>query len=192
MSFIADSLRLNENNTLLNFPLGIVQDYWDEQGYTAMMALGLGPNSTILNVLKNAGLIGSRTWSLFYGLKGSQSASQLNGSLVLGGYDGAKVSGTKYTQSLTTDNDACATQMVVTITDMTLNFPNGTDVSIMGTSKSSAITACIDPTLPVFMNMPLEPYFNNWMEYTSNSIYEMERTKGLNFWNLRYPAGATP
>lgn len=192
MDFVADSLKLNDNTTLLNFPLGIAQNYWEEQGYSTMMAIGLGPNSTILNVLKSTGKIASRTWSLFYGLKASQSGSRLNGSFVLGGYDKAKVSGNKHTQSLTTDNDSCKTQMVVTLRDMALNFANGTDVSLMGKSASSALSVCINPTIPVFMSMPLEPYFNNWMGYTGNSIAAMARTKGLNFWNLRYPAGVDP
>ena len=65
------------------------------------MPIGLGFNLTILNILKSAGHIGSRTWSLCWGLAGATAHAQVDGSLVFGGYDAGKVKGPNFTQPLT-------------------------------------------------------------------------------------------
>lgn len=61
MDFLADKLTINENTTLLDFPLGMPTSDWGEEAYYPLMAVGLGANSTILNVLKNLGKIISRS-----------------------------------------------------------------------------------------------------------------------------------
>ncbi|KAK1633627.1 aspartic peptidase domain-containing protein [Colletotrichum phormii] len=181
---VADTMKLNSNLTLDNFAMGIALSDWDTQGYKAMMGLGLGSNSTILRVLKESGKIASRTWSLFWG-RGFGMSTQLDGHLIYGGYDRAKVSGKRYTQPLTPNIAQCESQLVVTVTDLTMNFDNGTDVSIFP-SKSSAISTCINPTIPVMMRMPLNPYFSTFLKYTDNTIDNMTRSLGYHYWNMKY------
>lgn len=55
------------------------------------MALGLGTNFTVLSALQTRHQIASRVWSMFYGLTGVDADAQLDGVLVLGGYDHAKM-----------------------------------------------------------------------------------------------------
>ena len=130
MDYITDNVTLNANTTLKDFPLGIAQNDWGAQGYFPQVALGLGPNSTVLNALKSSGRIASRSWGMFWGRTGGTSTTKLDGNFVFGGYDRAKVQGKNYTKALNEQKSSCSTQLTVTITDMVLNFPNGTDASL--------------------------------------------------------------
>lgn len=180
---------LSSNVTLGSFPIGIAQADWGEQGYFPQVALGLGPNSTILNTLKSTGQIASRSWSMFWGRTGATSATQLDGSFVFGGYDRAKVTGVNHTSALTTAKSACSTNLLVTITDMILNFPNGTDTSLFGAvEKSTVLAACIVPTYPVLMTIPTTPYFNNFETFTNENL--PGRSFGLYYYGMLYGTGA--
>lgn len=190
MDFVGDSLTINENITLLDFPLAMAKDNWGEQGYYPHMAIGLGANSTLLNVLKNSGKILSRSWSFFYGIV--SGSNQVNGQLVLGGYDASRVSGDSSEHTMSPVSSPCPTKLVVTVQGMALRFPNGTETNIFGASQSSALAVCLIPNIPMVMRMPLTPYFNNFMTATDNSIYSMDRSTGLYYWNLRYPADIPP
>ncbi|KAI3400508.1 hypothetical protein diail_2707 [Diaporthe ilicicola] len=170
--------------------MGVAQSDWGEEGYYPMVAIGLGTNSTILNVLKNSGKIVSRSWSYFYGLVGG--SSRMNGELVFGGYNAARVSGDSSEHSMSSPSSLCPTRMIVTVTGMALRFANGTRTSIMGSSDSSALSVCLNPTSPGVMKMPLNPWFGNFMTATDNSIYSMNRTLGLYYYNMRYPAQIDP
>ncbi|CAK7235392.1 hypothetical protein SCUCBS95973_009254 [Sporothrix curviconia] len=190
--YMSDALHLNDNVTISGFPLGVALNDWGEQGYFPTMGIGLGTNSTILNLLVSTGQIASRSWSFFWGRTtvpdgaSSSTAQQLDGSVVFGGYDRAKVTGTKYTQPMTATEPECASQLVVNIADIVLNFANGSDVSIFPASSSAAMAACISPALPTLMWMPLDPYFTNMMTMTDNDIYDMGRSVGIYYWNMRY------
>jgi hypothetical protein len=180
---MSDSLHLNDNVTLAGFPMGVALSDWGEQAYTPMMGIGLGTNSTLLNFLVSTGQIASRSWSYFWGrttVPGGKSSTsqQLDGSVVFGGYDRAKVTGTKYTQPMTSTEPDCPSQLVVSIADIVLNFANGSDASIFPASSSTAVAACLTPALSTLMWMPLDPYFNNMMNLTSNNIYDMGRSVG--------------
>lgn len=190
MDFVGDSLTVNENITLLDFPLGMAKDNWGEQGYYPQMAIGLGANSTLLNVLKNSGKIISRSWSFFYGIVGG--STRVNGQLVLGGYDASKVYGDSSEHLMSSPSSPCPTKLVVIVQGMALRFTDGTETNIFGTSQSGALAVCLIPNIPMVMRMPLTPYFNNWMIATNNSIYKMNRTTGLYYYNLRYPADIPP
>jgi hypothetical protein len=190
MDFVADTLTLNENTTLLDFPLAMPKSDWGEQGYYPQMAIGLGANSTVLNVPKNSGKILSRTWSFFYGVVGG--STRVNGQLVLGGYDASKVSGDGSEHTMSPPSSPCPTKLVITVQGMALRFANGTETNIFGESQSSALAVCLIPNIPMVMRMPLNPYFNNFMSATDSSIYSMNRSTGLYYWNLRYPANIPP
>jgi hypothetical protein len=77
---------------------------------------------------------------MFWGLEGLNKHSQLDGSFVMGGYDRAKVSGPNYTQALAND-DHCNTKMLVAISDLVLNFPNSTNVSLFNGTSNTALRA---------------------------------------------------
>lgn len=193
MTYITDTLQLSSDTSLPNFPLGIPINDLGTQAYYPQMTLGLASNSTLLNALKASGKIASRTFSFFAGKMGATAATQSEGGMVFGGYDKSKVTGKQYTSPMAT-GQSCSTNLVVTITDIQLNFPNGDNESLFSGSQSDSITACLSPSLPVFMNLPLQPYFNKWLELSDSNltIYQMNRAVGINFWNMRYPPGAKP
>jgi len=140
-----ESLQLNKNVSLKSFPVAINRNnHWD------LNALWLGSNCTVLNGLHTAGLIASRSWSLFWGLIGGDASSQMDGSLVLGGYDAAKVVRDNFTDHLSI-NPYCGSRILVTVTDIEMNLPDGGHQSIIGTSiiGTSRGAAIIGPETPV-------------------------------------------
>ncbi|KAI3395352.1 hypothetical protein diail_1408 [Diaporthe ilicicola] len=187
---VTDTVVVTSNLTLEDFPLGVVLTDWGEQGYHPQAALGLGSNSTVLSVLLASNAIASRTWSWFWGLNGPSPSTQLDGNLVLGGYDKAKVRGTGYSQALSTATDRCASGMLVTLADIRLNFVNGTTASIFPSDASAALAACLDPAYPTLMTVPLYPYWTNFETLTNSSA--TGRSTGLNFFDMRYDVGQTP
>lgn len=190
MSYVSESLRLNDNVSLNSFPVGIALNDWGAQGYHPTVAFGLGANSTLLTTLKRTSKIMSRSWGLFWGRNGGTENSQLDGSIVFGGYDRAKVSGPKYVQALS-KSSGCATSLVVTISDMILNFPNGTNVSLFPQSRSTALAACIIPDYPTLLTLPFKPYVENFQALTRMNN-DLERSFGLNYYSIRYTRGHVP
>ena len=188
---ITDTLRLNNNVTFQNYPMGVALNDWGPQGYLPMAAIGLGPASVLLEKLKSTGSIGSRSWSFFWG-QSNPSTTQLDGSLIFGGYDRAKVAGQKYTFPLTKSNPDCQSELVVTVSDLVLNFSNGTDASLFPLSKSSAISMCITPSLPALMRLPFDPYVDALLDLTKASPTSLGRSLGMYFWNLQYTSDADP
>lgn len=114
----------------------------------------------------------------------------MDGSLVLGGYDKAKVSGEGYKQTVSTDSGQCATGMLVTLTDVSIGFLNGPSASLFPTSSSAALAACLDPSYPSLMTISLDPYFAEFALLTGVAI--SDRSKGLNFYDMQYSVGDTP
>lgn len=115
-----------------------------------MNEIGLGQNSTLLSSLISTGSIASNTWGYFPGLSGVDATDQLDGSLLLGGYDAAKTAGNNITIPFT-DDPSCSTGMVVTISDFRMNLVNGSNVSIIGPSKGDSFQSCIRPDSAVSM-----------------------------------------
>ncbi len=193
MTYIADTLKLNDDVSVTNFPMGVAINDLETQSYYPQVTLGMASNSTLLSALKSSGKIASRTYSFFAGRFGRTSSFQSDGAMAFGGYDRAKVTGKQYTTPLT-PGTTCSTNMVVSITGIVLNFPNGTDASLFDGSRSESINACIAPSLPVFMNLPLKPYFAKWLTLSNSSltVFDLGRSVGLNFWNMRYLPGYTP
>lgn len=129
------------STSMSNFPIGIPRLGW-EAGYTILHALGMGSNSAFLNGLMQAGTIASRVWSIFWGRMWVED--WLDGSMVLGAYDSALVTGKNYTQALDYSNETgCWTGMLVTISDIELNYPDGTEVSTI--PEHYALPVCIVP-----------------------------------------------
>lgn len=185
---ISDSTTLTSTFTIENFPIGIALGDGGEQGYYPQASLGLGPNSTLLSALVDSGSISSRTWSWFWGLNGQDA--QLSRSLVLGGYDKAKVSGRGYTQAITTDSGRCNTGLFVTLSDILANMVDGSSSSIFADDAQTLLAACIDPGYPSLSTIPLDPYFENFQAITNATI--TGRSAGLDWYNMRYDLDQTP
>ncbi|KAM4055245.1 aspartic-type endopeptidase [Hirsutella rhossiliensis] len=138
---------------LNDFPIGIPRLQWDH-GYTTLHPLGLGSNSTYLNALRQAGRIGSRVFSIFWGRVWDDYP--VDGALVVGGYDKEKTIGPNFTAPLDYgdfgDPSGCWTGMKVHITDIQLNNLDGSDVSLLPSSAN--MPACIVPQRQSLMEVP--------------------------------------
>ncbi|KAF7535510.1 hypothetical protein G7Z17_g13195 [Cylindrodendrum hubeiense] len=175
-----DTLKLNGSVTLDGFPIGIPRMKWDA-GYTMLHPLGLGSNSTYLNTLRAAGRIGSRVWSLFWGRMWVENT--INGSLVLGGYDEEKVIGANYTALLDYDDftgtQGCWTGMKVILSDIKVNFRDGSDESIF--PSNAALPCCLVPHRQLLLEAPLD-YVDKFDEVTG--INHTDISYGLH-WSAR-------
>ncbi|RSL39424.1 hypothetical protein CEP54_016325 [Fusarium duplospermum] len=112
-----------------------------------MSHVGLAETSTLLQSLKDEGLIGARSWSLD---SGSQSfAAPRNGSLVLGGYDASKLDGGWIAFPIPESNlvrkRPCPLQ--VSITEMSFTVHVGRDGAKTKTpvKRDNPLVACIEP-----------------------------------------------
>lgn len=113
-------------------------------------ALGLGRNSTFIETLYDNQMVASRTWSLFWGLEGGSPGEQMDGSLIIGGYDRAKTAGPNMTQTFSSfaDQALCPSSMIVDVADISVTFANGTSTSLLDTT-STGFRACIKPDIPL-------------------------------------------
>ena len=146
-----DVFKISDQLSLDNFAFGI-----DHAGGIAsnggLNPLGLGSNSSLLRDLEKKGAINSQTWSIWQGWNGAQASQQMDGNLVLGGYDEAKFTGANVTQPIQYDQ-SCLSGLIITVTDITMNLKNGSSPSILGTSHGSALRACIHPEV-TFVTLP--------------------------------------
>ena len=133
-----DAFWVNSSNILQSFPFGTTT-----QGLS-INSIGVGRNSTLLSALQNVGAIASQTWSLFWGLTGEDESTQMDGEVVLGGYDKAKVTGKNLTVPITLGTD-CRTNLVVTVDSIDMGFKDGTTQTLL----TSPIRMCLDPSFAV-------------------------------------------
>ncbi|GKU00106.1 hypothetical protein FLAG1_06049 [Fusarium langsethiae] len=159
-----DKIKLEGSAEPTKFPFGIPTSNWDTS-HTTLSALGLGRNSTYLNALRKAEKITSRVWSIFWGVYGDEKP--IDGSLVLGVYDGMKVMGDNYTAPLVhghfDGSQGCWTGMRVTVTGIKVNFAGGTNASIF--PSGTALHCCIDPAHHLLMEAPID-YIENFKSIT--------------------------
>ncbi len=148
-TFGTDILKLSSSLSLANFPFGVNKGNVDN-----VNALGVGRNSTLLNTLLSRGDIASRSYSYWDGWTGAESQYQMDGSLIFGGYDAAKISGNNITLPFTTSK-FCSEGYIVEISDIKLEMPNGSKPSIIGSYAGSSLRACIGPGYPI-MSFPQE------------------------------------
>ena len=131
-----DTLGLTSALEITSFPVDLTkQTSW------AINALGLGMNSTVLNSLKSVRKIASSSWSMWYGLYGYGGPvnAQMDGTLVLGGYDAAKTMGPRLDFPVQAGT-SCRTNLVVPLLDMTVDT-GGQSRSILDKPQF----ACLDP-----------------------------------------------
>lgn len=148
-----------------------------------MNVLGFGTRSTILDGLRNAGIIASRTFSIFFGLTGANKEHQMDGNLVIGGYDAAKFTGQNYTSPLSTES-GCDNGLLTFVSDMQLNFPNGTSQSIIGQASGSALKMCIVPDYEL-ITIPYD-IWQLFQQYALGTY--IGRSDGINLWGEVYAA----
>lgn len=178
----SDTLHLNASTSTSEFPIHIPRT---RHMSTLMNSLGLGRDSTILNALYKSGTIASRSWSVFAGLTGATADHQMDGNLVLGGYDSAKFTGENYTERLTS-NPACGTSLVATVTNMEIESA-GQSVRLLNEQLGSAIRFCIDPAFPI-ITIPEEA--GDVFRAKSSVTDELGRSLGLNLFGLLYAANS--
>ncbi|WEW57011.1 hypothetical protein PRK78_002470 [Emydomyces testavorans] len=177
-NWVSEIISLGGKLALGDFPIGIALNDWDPEGTYNQASVGLGMNSTLLTALKSAGLIASHSWGMFWGRTGATKNTQLDGNLVLGGYDSAKVSGQNYTYRLNDSNAECPTSMLVTISDIILNVADGSTQSLFNGTNTRALPACIKPDGPLLMTLPDKPFFRKFenltgaaFDYFTSGIY---------------------
>ncbi|GKU08597.1 unnamed protein product [Fusarium langsethiae] len=140
-----DNITLEGAPAVEDLPIGIPRLKWDA-GYTMLHPLGLGSNSTYLNALKEAGKI------------------------ILGGYDEEKVIGKNYTAPLVYDDytgtAGCWTGMKITISDIRVNFRDGSDESIF--PSNTALPCCIVPQRQLLLEAP-GAYVSRFEEVTGSN-----------------------
>jgi Eukaryotic aspartyl protease len=148
-----------------------------------MNTLGLGTRSTILNGLYNAGVIASRSFSIYFGLTGADKEHQMDGNLVLGGYDAAKFTGQNYTSTLTPQS-GCDNGLLTFVSDILMDFPNGTSQSIIGQASGSALKMCSEPNYEL-ITVPLD-IWQLFQQYAPGTY--IGRSLGINLWGEVYAA----
>ncbi|KAI4915500.1 hypothetical protein J4E90_003945 [Alternaria incomplexa] len=186
--WIEDTLSFGDNTTLSTFGFGVPEQDLN-QAFTSQSQLGLGSNSSFLNALLSAGDIGTKAYSMFWGLVGGPVEKQTRGSLVLGGLDRSLITdeNDNFTASLY-HGGKCGTGMVVTIGDILLNWPNGTDVSVFMGSQSAAMQACISPSFAGLMSLPLS-YYNNFWSLAGGTPPDDKteaRSLGINYFTMLF------
>lgn len=183
-----DTLSFGSNTSLSSFEFGVPQQDPD-QAFTSQSQLGLGRNSSFLRALVSTGNIGTKAYSIFWGLVGGPAEKQTPGSLVLGGLDKSLIAdeNDNFTASLF-QGSKCGTGMIVTISDILLNWPNGTDMSIFMGSQSAAIQACISPSFAGLMSLPLS-YYGNFLSLAGGTPPDGKselRSLGINYFTMLF------
>ena len=170
-----DTIVLDSSLSQAGHPFGVVRESPNLEN-----TLGLGSNSSLLNALRDKGAILSKTWGLAWGWTGADAAHQTEGSLVLGGYDEARISG----PNVTFPFDESIGYLSVTITDMTLNFQNGTDAGFLPDSRKSGIPAIVSPNTAL-LNLP-DDVFENFLLVSNYQGPEPNRSTGVNWWGMTF------
>lgn len=179
-----DTVKMNATFSLPDFPIAIFRsDDPGSAGSGTADSLGLGRNSTLLNMLSSVGIIASRTYGYFQGWTGAYAQYQTDGSMVLGGYDAAKVTGNNITLPFAPSN-ACNNGYIITVTDIKMNLRNGSNVSIIGQSAGSSLKACVQPDFgPITLSEDI------WWAFTNvTGVSEIGRSVNThNFWGMLIP-----
>ncbi|KAJ4361028.1 uncharacterized protein N0V89_001597 [Didymosphaeria variabile] len=171
--WIEDTLSFGRNTSLSSFGFGVPQQDLS-QAFTSQSQLGLG----------------TKAYSMFWGLVGGPAEKQTRGSLILGGLDKSLIEdqNDNFTASLFRSS-RCGTGMVVTISDILLNWPSGKNESIfMGRPEPATIQACISPSFAGLMSLPLSYYESFWW-YAGGTPPDNKseaRSSGINYFTMLF------
>ncbi|KAJ3534674.1 hypothetical protein NM208_g7443 [Fusarium decemcellulare] len=186
-NMFTSTLRLGDAFTLKDFPMAqpVDPDGWGLLGYSPQHILGMGPDSTLLSSLRNAGRIASKSVGYYWGPDSADSKGDAPGSFVLGGYDRAKTYGDGHQIEYTLGRVDCLSKMMVSISDLVLNFPNGTSRSIFPSDHDgSTLDACIYPHNPNFMKLGGDPWFDNLLAAIDNKDMGRSQRQGVDYWSV--------
>ncbi|KAI8718290.1 hypothetical protein NCS52_00607300 [Fusarium sp. LHS14.1] len=179
------TLYLGNELTLKSFPMAqpvASEDTWGLYGASPQHLLGVGTESTVLSALRNAGRIASRSVGYYWGMDSIGSKDDTPGSLVFGGYDRAKTYGDGDEMDFTFGKDSCRTKMMVSISGLSLNFRNGTDLSLFSSSNlQKPLRACIVPQNPYIMSLNREPYFDNLLNAIGSKFVNSSKMQGVDY-----------
>ncbi|KAF5013988.1 hypothetical protein FDECE_18 [Fusarium decemcellulare] len=89
-NMFTSTLRLGDAFTLKDFPMAqpVDPDGWELLGWSPQHIFGLGPDSTLLSSLRNAGRIASKSVGYYWSPDSAESKGDTPGSFVLGGFKG--------------------------------------------------------------------------------------------------------
>lgn len=106
-------------------------------------------------------------------MNGAEAKYQMDGNVVLGGYDQAKIDGPNVTIPIN-NIDLCLSGFVISITDIQMNLRNGSNPSILGEQRGSSIRACVAPNVDY-----LSVGYDIWSAFVNVSgVEETSRTTG--------------
>ena len=179
-----DKLTINSTLAYLDFPVAIPRTSGPDYS-----TLGLGTTSKLLNYAKSAGHIASESWSLFWGQTGLTNAHTSNGAVVLGGIDETQTTGSNFTGSIK-QTGACRSGMIVEVTDMVIELPDGTKGSLLANGvQGQGVNYCLETEFPMITML-----LDHWDEWESidDSAYTSGNSQdraggGPNIWGLIYP-----
>ena len=137
-----DTILFNSGLSLTEFPLRINREFtYLANSYNYV---GLRTESLLMRSLIAGTQVSSNAIGYSSGWDGADITHDIDGSLVLGGYDRAKTAGPNLTQSIrTADTQDCLNGFKLSLTDLSLNLSNGRNISLMNSSDVGH-TACID------------------------------------------------
>ena len=117
-------------------------------------------------------------------MNGPEAKYQMDGNVVLGGYDQAKMTGANVTMPIN-NLDLCMSGFVISITDIQMNLKNGSNPSILGEQRGSSMRACIEPNRD-YMSVA----YDIWAGFVNVSgVEETDRTKGpFHYWTMNVAA----
>lgn len=122
---------------------------------TGLNIIGVGYNSSLLSALFSIGVIASKTWSLALGWQRVQPNLETDGNLVIGGYDSVQANNQNVSYAF--GSIACGPGPEVTISDISINFSNGSSPSSLMQSSfglsntGSTFGACLSLTDPIIV-----------------------------------------
>ncbi|KAK7214473.1 hypothetical protein V2G26_002476 [Clonostachys chloroleuca] len=145
-------------------PIGIPREGWDT-GHSTLHPLGLGSNSTFLNKLRKTGWTFSRAFSIYWG--SNWNSGPIEGHVVIGGYDKKRIIEPNVTAPLKygdySKSDGCFTGIRIVISDITVNFTDGSKKSIF--PNNDKLHACLAPQRPSLLEPPRK-YLDKFEEVT--------------------------
>ncbi|OQO00370.1 hypothetical protein B0A48_13718 [Cryoendolithus antarcticus] len=173
-AWVNDTLAIS-NLTLDDYTVGMPD--WDFNGpFDWQGNIGLGRQSRLLQRLVDDGHIASRTYSFWWGRNSATTSSSMDGHIVLGGYDAAKTSGPNITQKMVPYAAGCTSGMLVTVSSMMLDFPNGTQADMLA---PSILSACLQIEWPTLISPRFDPYFERFEELTNTRMNDLSTMLGL-------------
>ncbi|KAK3939396.1 hypothetical protein QBC46DRAFT_438060 [Diplogelasinospora grovesii] len=184
---------------LLTKTVTVVEGLITEGQMSTTSHLGLAASSTLLQAMKDAGLILARSWGLNAG--SSSVLFPRDGSLVLGGFDQASLAGPFNEYAIAVpdilSDRHCPLQISVTGLTLNIKTPNQT-VSETLVDNSNKLPACIEPydnlfRMPQSVLKQFQQYFAQYTKYTGAPV-DPSKYQSSSLFNLEpgivYPASA--